>query len=384
MLPVVGPDNALYRDDDRIVEKLGADFYSTRFYTDRMIEYLQEGDAEQRDKPFFAYLAYTAPHFPIQAPDESMARFRGKYDDGYDKLFDQRLAAAKQLALIPADAKGSPRNPDGTPWDALSPEEQMIEARHMEAFAAMVSDVDYHVGRMLDYLRDTGELDNTIIVFMSDNGYEGHDLRTGFREAADWAAACCDNRLANIGKPNSYVWMGPNWSRASNAPIRYYKGFPTEGGTRVPFIISYPGLKKTGLKHERAHVLDIMPTLLDLAAIAPPSGQFKGRKVERMSGRSMVPFLDGSAECNCIHPSDEPVAEELFGKRAVRVGTMKAVNIWAPYGNDKWQLFDLSNDLAETQDLAASRPEQVRRMAEIWDKWAQENGVILPDWTTGY
>lgn len=382
MLPVVGPEKALYRDDDDMVEKLPGDFYSTRFYTDRMIAYLKEGDQKQQDKPFFAYLAYTAPHFPIQTPEESIAKFRGKYDDGYDALFKRRLTAAKRLGLIPADAQGSPPNPDGAPWSELSPEQQAIEARHIEVFAAMISDLDHEVGRMLDYLEQSGKIDNRIIIFMSDNGYEGHDLRTSFKEASDWANACCTNDLAHAGGPDSYTWMGPNWSRASSAPFRYYKGFPTEGGTRVPFFISYKGLKRTGTTPARGHVSDIMPTLLDLSGIKAPDGRFEGREVSPMTGRSMQPLLAGKADT--VHPANEPFAEELFGKSGVRIGTMKAVNIRKPYGNGGWQLFDLSVDLAETHDLPAQHPAELKRLTDAWDRWAAANNVILPDWNSGY
>ena len=226
-------NRAPYREDGRLVDTLPADFYSTRFFADQMIRYLGERPA-QDTTPFFAYLAFPAPHFPLQAPDESLALYRGAYDAGYDALFDARLAAAKRLGVAPASAVGDRPYPGQRAWLALSPAERAVEARRMEIFAAMVTDVDTHLGRVLDLLRGRGELEHTIVVFMSDNGAEGHDMATEWTAVADTAKACCNNALENMGRPGSYVWLGPNWARASAAPFRLFKGYPTEGGTRVP------------------------------------------------------------------------------------------------------------------------------------------------------
>jgi arylsulfatase len=179
----------------------------------------------------------------------------------------------------------------------------------MQAFAAMVSDLDIQVGRILDWLDKSGQADNTIILFLSDNGYEGHDLRHGFTEAADFAKTF-DNSLDRIGKPDSYVWMGPDWGRASSAPFRLYKGYPTEGGTRVPFLVSYPGLKRSGMVAARGHVSDVMPTLLDLAGVRHPGTRFAGRRVFAMSGKSMLlSFGPGGTD---------PCARSAFRPGAVR------------------------------------------------------------------
>jgi arylsulfatase len=381
MMPMVGPGKATYRDGNRPVESLPGDFYSTRFYTDKLLEYLGAESGAEGQQPFFAYLAFTAPHWPIQAPEESLARFAGQYEDGYDTLFERRLAASKRLGLAPADAQGAARAPQGKAWDSLSPAERRYEARKMQAFAAMVSDLDIQVGRVLDWLEKTGQMDNTIIMFMSDNGYEGHDLRHGFTEAADYAKTF-DNSLERIGKSDSYVWMGPDWGRASSAPFRLYKGYPTEGGTRVPFLVSYPGLKRSGLVETRGHVSDVMPTLLELAGIRHPGTRFAGRKVFAMSGKSMAPYLSGRAER--IHAPDAPFAQELFGKRAIRIGRWKAIEMAAPYGSGRWELFDIAADPAERHDLAAQNPKRLRRMTAQWHRWAKRSNVIMPDWVTGY
>lgn len=381
MVPLVGPGKAMYRDGADVVETLPPDFYSTRSFTDKMLDYLRSGSAEYRSKPFFAYLAFTAPHWPIQASDDGLRRFEGQYEDGYDVLFERRLAAAKQIGLAPTDAEGAERAPLGRPWSQLTSGERQIEARKMQAFAAMVYELDIQIGRMLDYLDETGQTENTIIIFMSDNGYEGHDLRREFPEAAQFAETF-DNSLEQIGRPTSYVWMGPDWARASSAPLKLYKGYPTEGGTRVPFIISFPGLRREGLVSERGHVADIMPTLLELTGIQTPVDQFQGRSVLSMNGASMAPYLRGNRDR--IHALDEPFAQELFGKRAIRVGHWKALSIPQPYGSSEWQLFNLHEDLAERHDLAERSPDRLAAMVQQWNNWAERYNVILPDWVSGY
>lgn len=381
MAPLVGPGKAKYRDGRAMVDHLPADFYSTRYFTDKVLDYLGSSSAEDRRKPFFAYLAFTAPHWPIQAPDESLARFAGRYQDGYDALFNKRLAATKRLGLAPPGAKGAARSPNGRPWTALSADERRIETRKMQAFAAMVSDLDSQVGRVLDWLEKSGQSDNTIILFLSDNGYEGHDLRREFPEAAEWSRNF-NNDLERIGKAGSYVWMGPDWARASSAPFRLYKGYPTEGGTRVPFIVSIPGVTKERPATARGHVTDIMPTLLELARVKAPAATFAGRAILPMSGRSMVPYLKDKAAS--IHAPAEPFAQELFGKRAIRVGRWKAIAMPAPYGAGRWQLYDIERDPAERVDLAARHPRRLRAMSEQWDRWARQGNVIMPDWVSGY
>ena len=370
-----------YREDGRLVDELPADFYSTRFFADRLMQYIGERPAGD-DTPFFAYLAFTAPHFPLQAPDESLARYRGAYDLGYDALFDARLAAAKRLGVAPANAVGAPRYPGERPWTALSPGERAVESRRMEILAAMISDLDTQLGRVLEFLRGRGDLDHTIVVFMSDNGAEGHRMETDWTAVAETAAACCNNTLENMGRPDSYVWLGPNWARASSAPFRLFKGYHSEGGIRVPFIISYPGLTTTGLTDARAHVSDVMPTLLDLAGVAAPGAEFAGRPVWPVTGISMKPLLDGTTAAP--RRPDEVVADETFGKRFVSEGNLKALLLPRPFGTGDWQLYDLAADPSESVDLAPSRPADLARLRAHWDQYAMRNRIILPDWVSGY
>ncbi|MEZ5294336.1 MAG: arylsulfatase [Vicinamibacterales bacterium] len=376
-----GEGQAPFREDDTLVERLPDDFYSTRSFTDKLLGYLGERGPDD-PAPFFAYLAFSAPHFPLQAPDESLAVYRGTYDAGYDALFEARLAAVKRLGLAPANATGDPRYHGSRPWASLTPDERTVEARRMEIFAAMVTDLDTAVGRVLAFLRGRGELDRTIVVFMSDNGAEGHRLETEWAAAAETARACCDNSLDNMGRPSSYVWLGPDWARASAAPFHYFKGYPTEGGIRAPFIVSYPGLGRRGRTDARAHVTDVMPTLLDLAGVSAPSGQFEGRAVAAMTGVSLKPFLERRAEA--AHDAGEVTAGELMGKRFVTEGSLKAVWMPPPHGIGDWQLFDLAADPSEQHDLRGSRSADLARLAARWDDYATRHRVILPNRVSGY
>ena len=381
MQPILGDGTSKYRENNALVEQVPKDFYSTRFFADTLMGYIGEhaaGDAV----PFFAYLAFTAPHFPLQAPDESIARYKGKYDGGYDRLFVDRLNAAKRLGLVPATARGGEPYPGQPRWDTLTPAQQAVEARRMEIFAAMVTDVDTHVGRVLDFLRSRGDLDHTIVVFMSDNGAEGHHMETEWVELAEHAARCCDNSLANMGRPGSYVWLGPNWARASTAPFKGFKGYFSEGGIRAPFIVSYPGLKMVGLSHAQAQVTDVMPTLLDLAGVTRPGAVFAGRAVAPITGVSLRPLLEGATPW--VHAPDSVTAGELFGKRFVAEGGLKALHLPQPHGTGGWQMYDLDGDPSETTDLASSRRGDLARLLAHWDRYVARNQIILPDWVSGY
>lgn len=185
-----------------------------------------------------------------------------------------------------------------------------------------------------------------------------------------------------MGRPGSYVWLGPNWSRASSAPFRLFKGYPTEGGTRVPVIISYPALSTRGVTEARAHVSDLMPTLLDLAGVPHPGDTFAGHAVAPMTGVSLKPLLDGTAPWT--RSPDEVVADELMGKRFVSEGSLKALWLPKPHGRAGWQLYDLTADPSEATDLASARPVDLARLRAHWDDYARRNHVILPNWVSGY
>jgi arylsulfatase len=395
MLPLVGPGKAMYREDGRLLDQLPRGFYSTAFYTEEMIEYIEAGRSS--GKPFFAYLAYTAPHWPLQAPEDSIARYRHVYDQGYDALRARRLQRLQALGMLAADVAPFPRLPGEPAWEQLTAAQQRIEARKMEIYAAMIDDLDRYLGQLVEYLRASDQYDNTIIVVVSDNGPEAHHLERGWDELRDWVGACCDNSLANMGEADSYLWYGPNWGLAGNTPMRMFKGFTSQGGVRVPAFFHYPEVVLSGTRSDALiSAMDVMPTLLELAGIAHPSnGQsgaaFRGRKVEPMQGQSMVPLLQGRA--GAVHGPDYYIGWELFGKRGLRRGDWKI--IYEPYHEvleprptgietDRWQLYNLAEDPAELNDLAAAFPAVLTEMVDLWERYRSDNGIILPDWASGY
>jgi arylsulfatase len=367
-----GPQNAQYRDGDELVT-VGEDFYSTRFYTERMLEYLEQDRAD--DKPFFAYLAYTAPHWPLQAPAESIARFKGAYDDGYEALAAKRFARQRELGLVASDAAPIDAARFEPRWDALSPEQKQVEARHMEIYAAMVADLDTYVGRVIDYLRRSGEYDNTLIVFISDNGAESGrmDLSAAIQEHVGREY---DHTLTNLGSATSYVNYGRNWASASATPFHRHKATAFEGGIHVPAFVHYPGRVAAGTRSAAvATVMDLLPTFLDVAGARHPGATYRGRDVLPPQGTSLLPLVLGEADA--VRPSDQLFGWELFGHRGVRRGDWKLV--WdqaAPADERRWQLFDLRADPFEQHDLAASNPAKYAEMLRDWERYDEENGVI--------
>jgi len=347
------PVPTLYTEDDRFVT-VGDDFYSSDFYADTLLRYFRERRPDD-DRPFFAYLPFQAPHWPLQAPAESIAGYRGRYDGGPDALRGARLAALKRL------------------------DERAILARSMEVYAAMVDRMDWNIGRVVDYLAETGELDDTVVIFLSDNGAEGAIVEAMPLRGAQIAAQIekhCDNSLDNLGGPTSFIWYGPRWAQAATAPSRLHKAFTTEGGIRVVGFITWPGFaRQDQIGTAFATVMDIVPTVLELAGTEHPGIQYRGREVAPVRGRSLVAYLSGAADA--VHDADTGTGWELFGRRAIRQGDWKALYLPAPYGPGAWQLYDLSVDPGEIDDLAATYPEKLAELLDLWDRYVEDSGVIL-------
>lgn len=367
-----GPQDAQFFDGDELVT-VGEDWYSTRDYTKKMIEFIREDRAQGR--PFFAYLAYTAPHWPLQAPRESIEKFKGRYDEGYEALYAQRLARQKELGLVPRDAAPIDNTRFSPRWNDLPEEEKRINARRMEIYAAMVSDLDHYIGEVLDYLDSTGERDNTFIMFASDNGAEP-DRRDLAPNIAQHVGKAYDHSLDNIGSATSYVMYGANWASVSATPWNRHKFTAFEGGTRVPAFVSFPGKVAAGSRSDAvATVMDLMPTFLELAQTAHPGDTWRGKAVLPLQGLSMLPLLRGQAAA--VHEDETEFGWELFGHRAVRQGNWKLV--WdqaAPEAQRRWQLFDLDADPFEQRDLSAVQPERYQQLLAQWDRYEQRNGVV--------
>jgi arylsulfatase len=371
----------LYTEDDQFVT-VGDDFYSSDFYADTLLRYFSERSErpEDKDRPFFAYLPFQAPHWPLQAPDESIATYRGRYDAGPDALREARLAALKRLGLCSPDVVAHPVVAEGAAeWADMTADQRALSARSMEVYAAMVDRMDWNIGRVIDYLTDTGELDSTVVIFLSDNGAEGAIVEAMPLLGAQIAAQIekyYDNSLDNLGRPNSYIWYGPRWAQAATAPSRLHKAFTTQGGIRVVGFVTWPGFaRQRQIGTAFSTVMDIAPTVLELAGTAHPGTTYRGREVEPMRGRSLVPYLAGETEA--VHDAATGTGWELFGRRAIRQGDWKALYLPAPYGPGAWQLYDLSADPGEIDDLAVSRPEKLAELLELWDRYVKESGVIL-------
>lgn len=390
MRPAYAPTpeaKAKYRQDGKLLQKLPANFdYSSQFYVDQLISYI---DADKKsEQPFFAYLSFTAPHWPLQAPDDAIKKYAGRYDAGYDALLDQRLQKLKTLGLLPKSATASRRVSGAVPWNDLKDEEKKVQARAMEVYAAMIDQIDFHTGRLIDYLEENGSLKNTAIIFMSDNGPEGHDLdqtwpADKFPKIRKVIDETHDFSYENMGKPGSYVLYGPDWARAGSPAFRWFKAFPTEGGTRVTSFIHFPQRYVGGaMSNELASVKDITPTVLKWAGVTHPGTQYEQQPIEPMTGISLHNVLLKPTKKRLANQRE--MAHELMGKRMVRAGDWKMVHMPEPYGNDAWQLYNLKHDLAENIDLAKRHPAKVQELKGLWQEYEGENQVILPNWVSGY
>lgn len=353
-------------------------FYSTQFYTDKIIEYI---GGQRDEQPFFAYLSFTAVHDPLHLPDDWLDRYEGVYDDGYNTLREQRATRMKSLGIISQEASLGPWLAMVPRWEDLNAEHQRLEARRMEIYAAMVANVDFHVGRLLDYLEKVGQRQNTLVIFFSDNGANGLEMHMYPDTDEAWVERNSDNRFSNWGRRGSRIAQGAGWAQASSTPFRLFKAFIAEGGVRSPLIISGPGVAGSGLTVDAvAHVMDISPTLLDIAGAEYPS-TYQGRSVVPPRGKSMVPLLSGKSEE--VRGPDEPVAWEFNDWRAIRIGDLKATWISRPFGTSDWQLFDLSTDPGETVDLADQEPGVMQRLVTAWEEYAADVGVVPPE-TAGW
>ncbi len=387
MRPAYAPSpeiKANYWEDGVKLAKLPPEFeYSSQYYVDKMIEFL--GD-HRPDQPFFAYLSFTAPHWPIQAPDAAIARQLGRYDDGYDVLAERRLARAKVLGVIPQDAGRAGRSPKEMPFAELDDEQRKVEIRAMEVYAAMIDEVDVHTGRLIDFMTSRGLLDNTIIFIMSDNGAEGHDLdetwpMEAFPDIRKTIDSTHDFSYDNIGRIASYTLLGPNWANAGAPSFKLHKGFPTEGGTHVSAFVYYPEMiAAPAISNDFVFIKDVAPTILELAGVEHPGDEYDGRPVEQMTGTSFLSLLQDKGHT----VPDRVTGIELLGKRAIRSGNWKLVHMPEPYGIGDWQLFNVKDDITESRDLSAEYPEKVAELKVHWDAYADKNKVIIPDWVSGY
>jgi arylsulfatase len=373
--PTVADLGSVHQEDGQTVA-LPPDFYSSTTYTDKLIAYIDSNKAD--GKPFFAYAAYTAPHWPLQAPDADIAKYAGKYDEGYEVVRARRLARQKALGLVPADFNANPGldGVTGRPrWSSLTAAQRATEARKMEVYAAMVDNLDRNIGRLVQHLKDIGAYDNTLIVFTSDNGAEG--AASQFPNNAN-----VDNSLANIGRPLSNVTYGERWAEVSATPFRLWKGFATEGGVSAPMIVRMP--RQTAGRaplNDLTHVKDLLPTFMAAAGIPDPGASYQGKAVNPITGLSLLARLEGQASAD--PRLGQVLADELFGGRYVIRDQWKMVSVNPPFGDNSWALYDLRSDRGETRNLIAEQPDVALRLGQDYEAWAKRAGVVWLPVTSG-
>jgi arylsulfatase len=329
-----------------------AGWYSTDAYTDEGLKYVEE--AVQDKKPFFWYLAYNAPHFPLQAKPDDIAKYRGRYKAGWDKIRQRRYERLVELGLIDGTWKLSPRDERVPAWNALSQVEQDQQDLRMATYAATIDCVDQNVGKIVGKLRRWNALDNTLILFLHDNGGQagaGGHLGSNKGKGA-------------VGTAESEVYYGTCWANVSDTPFRKYKGLIHEGGIATPLVAHWPkGIDPTmsgGIAAQPTHLIDILPTCTDIAGATYPDTH-KGSKIIPVEGRSLLPILQGKS-----FDRDKPLFFEHYGNRGLRQGKWKLV---ADKGR-QWELYDLESDRTELNDLAAKMPENVKELSALYNAWA--------------
>ena len=364
------PQHMEYTRNGRVVDP-PADFYSSKNYTDSMIRFIDRN--KQDGKPFFGFLSYTAVHDPLHAPEPYIAKYKGQFDMGWDSLWTLRLKNLQQLGVVSKDISKFSKNPAIPQWKSLPKEQQQEFARDMEVYAGMLDYMDSCIGEVFRYLKKEGMYDNTMIVFMSDNGANGANAH-GYPGNEDGKyLSTFNNKLENRGLRNSYVEQGAGWAQASSAPFRYFKSFTTEGGIRAPLIVKMPGTMQQAGQWNRSffHVTDLMPTILELAGAEYPATRNEVA-LHPLIGKSMLPVLQGKAEA--IH-TDDGMGWELFEMKAYIKGKWKVLRLPRPFGTGQWQLFDLDADPAETTDLSAQHRALTDSMVAMWNEYAKQNAV---------
>jgi arylsulfatase A-like enzyme len=373
--------NTLTRGNDNIEQEPKAD--STFFYTDAIsdqaVEYIGRHQRESADMPFFTYVAYTAPHWPLHAHDEDIAKYKGRFDKGWDELRAERLDKLVDWGILDDAWKLTDRDSTQPPWTQAQHKEWAL--RCMEVYAAQVDRMDQGIGRIVDALQRSGQLDDTIILFLSDNGACAEDIpesvtvdelvnklmiaKSHTRAGEPVHFGNDPNRMP--GPENTYQSYGTAWANLSNTPFRLYKHWIHEGGISTPLIVHWPNgiADKGAIRHAPGYLPDIMATILDLTGTAYPQ-TYEGHSVEPLEGKSLAPAFERDGL------DRPPMFWEHEGNAAVRIGKWKLVRNYPA----AWELYDMDADRTELHDLAPTHPERVADMARQYDAWAARCGVI--------
>ena len=350
--------------EDGKAAALPDDFYSSTFIVDKMIDYLDENTTGE---PFLAYLGFQALHIPVQAPPEFTANYLETYRDGWEALQTRRWQRAQEIGLVPVGAAQPALHPDLRSWDDLPEDQQRLFAARMAVNAGMLEAMDHHVGRLIDHLKQTGAYDNTVFVITSDNGPEPSSAEDPRFQT--WLSANGYHLgIDGIGEKGSYGFIGPEFASAASSPSYLFKFYVSEGGLRVPLIMSGPGIQP-GRVDAFAMVTDITPTLLEMATAGPAPAD-----TVSIDGRSLLPVLTGNARA--VYTEEDTVGIEVSGNAALYKGDWKITRNLQPWGDGQWRLFNLETDPGETLDLSADQPERFAQMQADYAAYAQRVGVL--------
>ena len=375
-----GPDDNIeknhYSEDGEYLHELPKNYYATTTYTEKIIEYIDSNKGD--GKPFFAYLAHQAPHDPLAVPNKWLRKYKGVFDKGWDVLRDERLERMVQMGILSEKIEMGERFWYVPGFDKLKPAAQLVTARKMEIFAAVVDYMDMEIGRLMAYLEDNNLKKNTHIIFFSDNGPESGNKADTYKNypatnKANWMAKTYTHGFQNWGRKGSWTAYGASWAQVSATPFAGVKTTVYEGGTRSPLIIVSPKNNNHGSINTKAlmHVKDIPVTLLDLANI--DADKYK------MQGKSWVSTITGNSDSP--RTDEDYIGTELFGNMSIRKGDWKLLKMAEPFGNGTWQLYNLKNDPGERRDVALEYPEKLEELKLHWEDYVTTNNVIIPNRT---
>jgi arylsulfatase A-like enzyme len=354
--------------------QLPADFFSTRHYVDKIVQFIDEG--KSANKPFFATIALQAVHSPLQAPDADISKYKARYEAGWEKIRSARYQRQVELGLVPAGLT-LPKSVLSKSWASLSESDQHLYAKKMAVFAGMLDNADQHIGRFREYLKKTGQLDNTVFIVMSDNGADAYELNKLNLPFRLWYQANFALGIESLGQKGSYVHYGQDWAEVSNTPFASFKGTSQEGGMRVPFIINDPRRTEVArITEQFAYATDFLPTVLDIAGVAMPGDEYRGKPLMRPTGTSMLPYLQGRADA--IHAADYSVGFEGTGAETLYQSDYKITRNGPPFGDNEWHLYNVRLDPTESHDLRDSQTDKFKTMRALYDRYLERNGVVQP------